>query len=208
MQPEHQSFTLANQAGYIWTWWKNDPLPLLPPLPNFSAEEATDLATLATLMELSPTEVTHLLQQSHRPYLAHLGTQPVAVGWSATGRAEFGGGRANFRLPPLNRYLYYFITLPTHRGLGIYPHLLQHILTQESRENDRFWIVHQLENIASQRGIHKAGFRIACHVHHLPNEQLALLLPSSEDPGAALERAHAASVVFRLPLIEESSGHD
>ncbi|HEY4388184.1 MAG TPA: GNAT family N-acetyltransferase [Ktedonobacteraceae bacterium] len=197
MQLERNQFTLGDQAGFLWTWWKGDPLPPLPPLSDFAAEEATDIPTLATLMECAPAEVTKLLQKGHRPYLARLGTVPVAVGWSAIGEAEFGGGRVFFHVPPLNRYLYYFITRPEWRGQGMYPRLLQYILTHESAENERFWIVHQRENIASQRGIARAGFRVASKVYFLNNGKLAFLPPPEE-----IERARAASTLFGLPLLE------
>ncbi|HTK07154.1 MAG TPA: GNAT family N-acetyltransferase [Ktedonobacteraceae bacterium] len=188
---------LGDQAGFLWTWWKGDPLPLLPSLPDFTVEEATNIPTLATLMECAPAEVTKLLQKGHRPYLAYLGTAPVAVGWSASGEAEFGGGRVSFHVPPRNRYLYYFITLPAWRGRGMYPRLLQYILAHESAANERFWIIHQRENTASQRGIARAGFRIASKVYFLHTGKLAFLPPPEE-----IERARAASVLFGLPLFE------
>ena len=144
-------------------------------------------------------DVSRLLLQGHHPYIARIETLPVAVGWSAIGEATFGEGRVTFSIPPQNRYLYYFVTLPAFRGRGIYPHLLQHILRSESKANERFWIIHQLENTASQRGIQKAGFRIASQVHFLNTKQLGLVSPPGEN-----ERARAGAALLGLPLIEKS----
>lgn len=56
------------------------------------------------------------------------------------------------------RYLWNFVTLTAHRGLGIYPRLLDAIVRTESREAERFWIAYAPENHASGSGIRKAGF--------------------------------------------------
>ncbi len=47
----------------------------------------------------------------------------------------------------------------SHRGLGIYPRLLQAILRAESVDAERFWIGYAPENHASRSGIQKAGFK-------------------------------------------------
>ena len=133
----------------------------------------------------------------HHAYLARLGTLPVAVGWSATGEIDLLGGRVTLRVPPHNRYLYGFVTHPDWRGRGIYPHLLQTILRTE--EQERFWIIHLLENTSSQRGIHKAGFRVAGRFSFLPTGGLSLVPP----PGDS-ERAQEAAHLLGLHLIGET----
>ncbi|GCE08056.1 GNAT family N-acetyltransferase [Dictyobacter aurantiacus] len=196
---EQGSFTLGQQAGLLWTWWREDSLPALPLLADLVIEQSVDSAALAGLMATTEEAVMSMLGAGHRAYLAYMGALPVAVGWSAGGRAEFGGGLVKFEVPIGNRYLYYFITLPAWRGQGIYPRLLQHILRCEE-ENERFWIVHQHENVASQRGIEKAGFQIASKVYFIAADKLALVPPSVE----ASERARAGSALFGLPLCVNS----
>jgi len=66
--------------------------------------------------------------------------------------------RLRFAIPAGERYLWNFVTLPSHRGLGIYPRLLNAIVSAESTESDRFWIAYAPENRASGSGIRKAGF--------------------------------------------------
>ena len=197
---EEKQVTPGEQAGLLWTWWQDDPLPILSPLLDFAVEEASNQPLLASLMGIAPATIAERFQTGHRPYLARLGTIPAAYGWSASGQAAFGGGLVTFQLPAKNRYLYDFVTLPTWRGLGIYPRLLQAILRKESSTNERFWIIHQASNTASERGISKAGFRVASQVHFLSSGGLGLIALSGEGT-----RANAGAAVLGLPLIEEVS---
>lgn len=187
---------LKEQAGLLWTWWQGDALPALAPLPGLAVVAATDTEALANLMEIPAAHVLELMQRERRPYLALLGTHTVAYGWSASGQASFGGGLVTFQLPARNRYLYDFVTLPAWRGLGAYPRLLQAILSQESQEHERFWIIHQSSNVASERGIRKAGFTLASSVYFQHDGSLALV-PSA----GAIERARAGAVLLGLPLM-------
>lgn len=202
----------GEQVGLLWTWWRGDPLPTLPPLPTLTVTETASSHQMATLMGISEKEVAAMLQEGHRPYIAHLNTGPVAYGWSAINRAAFGEGRVKFRVPTTDRYLYYFVTLPPWRGMGIYPRLLQAILKHESAgkgEDDphlvgapeRFWIVHQLSNVASSRGIARAGFRIASKVYFRGDDSLVLVASAGES-----RRARVGAELLGLPLLEEM-GH-
>jgi len=190
---------LREQAGLLWAWWQGDALPVLAPLPGLAAVAATDTEALANLMEIPAADVLELMQRERRPYLALLGTHTAAYGWSASGQASFGGGLVAFQLPARNRYLYDFVTLPAWRGQGVYPHLLQAILSQESQEHERFWIIHQSSNVASERGISKAGFILASRVYFQHDDSLALV-PAS----GAIERARAGAALLGLPLIEDT----
>jgi hypothetical protein len=198
MQQNQEAPRVGEQAGLLWTWWQGDPLPTLSPLLDFAVKEAQDKELLASLMNISPTEIIELLQEGHRPYLARLGSVPVAYGWSASGRATFGGGRIIFQVPAGNHYLYNFVTLPAWRGLGIYPRLLQAILRHESSLNKRYWINHQSSNTASEKGISKAGFRLASKVYFLDTGKLCLIAGSDES-----ERAEVGAALLGLELLQE-----
>lgn len=193
---EEKKRTPGEEAGLLWTWWQGDALPVLPPLLDFAVEEARDQALLASLMGVAATTVAERLEAGYRAYLARLGTVPAAYGWSACAQASFGEGLVTFQLPPKNRYLYDFVTLPTWRGLGIYPRLLQAILRKESGADERFWIIHQASNTASERGIDKAGFRVASRVYFLTTGGLGLVAAPD-----VLERAQAGAAVLGLPLL-------
>jgi hypothetical protein len=179
----------------LWAWWKGDPLPVLPKFPGFHIEETADVTVIQQSMYISPEESTRRLREGHRAYLAKVGEKPVAFGWSAINRSAFGSPSVIFHVSPRNRYLYHFVTLLPWRGKGLYPSLLQAIITKEAAENDRFWIIHQYSNLASQRGITKAGFQLACDVHHITHQKFGLM------PNHNLERARAGSILLGLPLI-------
>jgi GNAT superfamily N-acetyltransferase len=184
----------CEQAGLLWTWWKGDLLPELAPLPSLTITATENRHMLATLMGVADDEVATVLREGHYGYIAYMSNIPVAYGWSATNRANFGEGRVNFRVPAHQRYLYNFVTLPKWRGLGIYPRLLQSILVTEGRDNERFWIVHQLTNNASQRGIVRAGFQLASSVYYTENDSLMLVAEPEN------QRARAGAELFGLPL--------
>ena len=57
-----------------------------------------------------------------------------------------------FTLPPTERYLWDFATLPAWQGYGMYPRLLQGILTQQPPEVERVWIIYAPENTPSGVG--------------------------------------------------------
>ena len=134
------------------------------------------------------------MRAGHRPYIAHLGPDPVAYGWSATCEAEFGGLQ-EFKGPPANRYLWDFATLPAWRGLGIYPRLLQTIVAREAGDAERFWILNQLGNSASASGITKAAFHVVGEVVFLIGGGLGLV------PIGRIDRARAGAELLGLRLI-------
>jgi len=96
--------------------------------------------------------------EGHRAYVASRTGEAAAWGWIATQTARIGELESSFAIPTGERYLWNFVTLPAHRGLGIYPRLLQAIVRAEAREAERFWIACAPENRASGGGIAKAGF--------------------------------------------------
>lgn len=138
------------------TWWRGDPLPDLPPLPDFTAHTSTDIALLAGLKQASQQSIEARLRQGHLCYVASLDTTPVAYGWMATRQGGIDEFQFSFTIPPHNGYLWDFQTLPPWRGRGIYPHLLQEIIRQETTM-ERFWIGYEIDNVTSARGIYKAG---------------------------------------------------
>ncbi|GLV60530.1 hypothetical protein KDH_73490 [Dictyobacter sp. S3.2.2.5] len=180
------------------TWWRDDPLPELAPLPTFSAGPSNDVRLIARLTNQSTAIVEMRREIEDRPYLAFLGDTPVAYGWLTTRAGSIGDLQFRFELPPRNAYLYDFKTLPEWRGHGIYPRLLQAIVQQEP-EIDRFWIGYVPGNVASARGISKAGF------HELSD----FVVEQGRITGMVLfehsERARANVDLFQLPVIPTPS---
>lgn len=180
--------------GSFYTWWRGDPLVLLPPLGGLTIGEISDPGVLEPLTALSATDLEGRFSAGHRAFVAWLDGRPVAYGWVATAWAEIGELGLTFKLPPADRYLWDFLTLPPWRGLGIYPRLLQAILQREGAA-ERFWVGHDAPNLPSRRGILKAGFQEVGRVHRTAGGDLMLV------PTGHLERALAAARLLGLRLL-------
>ncbi|HEX5829407.1 MAG TPA: hypothetical protein VFY16_00410 [Gemmatimonadaceae bacterium] len=137
---------------------RDDPTPRLAPLPGLAVRREMDAAVMADLQGRTAAEMTRRFVDGHRAYLALREGEPAARGWVATRSAEIGELDSRFAVPHGERYLWNFVTEKPHRGLGIYPRLLDAIVRAESREAERFWIAYAPENHASGAGIRKAGF--------------------------------------------------
>ena len=99
----------------------------------------------------------------------------------------------HFPLPPGERYLWDFATLPEWQGRGVYPRLLQAIIRLEADAVQRLWIGHDADNDASRKGIERAGFQVVGAVYGDPGRMWI-------DPLGALERSQAAARLVGLPL--------
>jgi len=92
------------------------------------------------------------------------------------------------------------VTLPAHRGKGIYPRLVDAIVQAESREAHRFWIAYAPENHASGAGIRKAGFVTVAELSFDSGGRPAVA-------GYPSEGGTAAASVFGLPQATEPLSH-
>jgi GNAT superfamily N-acetyltransferase len=137
---------------------RTDPTPRLDALPGLAVRREQSASVMAALQGRTEAEMTRRFEAGHRAYVAWREGQPAAWGWVATRAAEIGELGSTFAIPAGERYLWNFVTLAAHRGLGIYPRLLEAIVRAESREAERFWIAYAPENHASAAGIRKAGF--------------------------------------------------
>jgi GNAT superfamily N-acetyltransferase len=136
----------------------DDPTPSLAPLDGFDVRRERCAAAMAALQQRAESDMQRRLDAGHRAYVAYRHGEPAAFGWVATASAEIGELRSTFVIPAGERYLWNFVTLPQHRGLGVYPRLVDAIVRAESREAARFWIAYAPENHASGSGVRKAGF--------------------------------------------------
>lgn len=135
-----------------------DPRPELSPASALEVHTVWDAGFMATLQGRREADISMRFDAGHRAYVAWWNGSPAAWGWVATQTAEIGELRTRFSMPSGERYLWNFVTLASHRGLGIYPRLLREIVSAESVEAERFWIAYAPENRASASGIAKAGF--------------------------------------------------
>ncbi len=177
------------------TWWTGDSIVALPPVADFEVRRAADDVALAQLTGLPRAEVENRRRAGHRPYLGYRGATAVTYGWVATRDASIGELGLTFALPPGERYLWDFATLPGWQGQGLYPRLLHTIVQAEGAERaERFWIIHAPENVPSGAGIYKAGFEAVGQLSFRPDGRVGLI------PLVRRERAQVGATLLGVPL--------
>jgi GNAT superfamily N-acetyltransferase len=137
---------------------RTDTPPSLPPIPGLIVRRVVEPNVMAEVQGRAASEMADRFAAGHRAYVAYLDGEPAAFGWVATRSAFIGELSATFEIGGGDRYLWNFVTRPSHRGKGIYPRLIDAIVRVESLEAERFWIAYAPENHASGAGIRKAGF--------------------------------------------------
>lgn len=191
---EAETTSYGIHVGYFYTWWKGDPLPELDPISGFELHRSSETELLERISDLTADEVHERIMRGHRPYLAQINGTPAAYGWSAWERAEIGELGVDFALPDGDHYLWDFVTLPDWRGQGIYPYMLQGIIRAEAEDAEHFWIGHDLNNIASARGIEKAGISVIGEVWVQNGSPICV----GREPR---ERAEMAARLLELPFV-------
>lgn len=164
---------------------RGDFVPELTPLPQLSVRPEFSPVAMARLQGKSIDEMTRRFARGHRAYVGLWNGEPVSWGWVATAEAEIGELRINFAIPKGERYLWNFVTLASHRGLGIYPRLLNEMVRAESMEAERFWIAYAPENRASGSGIRKAGFVTVAELSFDATGRPAVQVVSPDEVAAA-----------------------
>ena len=162
-------------------------------MPGLTLAPVDDERLVAAVSGIDPSEYRARRRLRHQPWLASLAGEPVGSGWVATDQAMIGEHGMTLTIPPANRYLWDFCTVPPWRGRGIYPRLLQEIVCHE-REVARFWIGHDLGNESSARGIAKAGFQTVGVLYHFPDGKFELA------PLGPVQRAAAGAALLEVPL--------
>jgi GNAT superfamily N-acetyltransferase len=182
-------------VGLFYAWWRGDPLPNLQLPGGLTVQVDPDVDLIQRISGLKPTEIEARFRLGNRALAARIAGEPTGIGWSSAGEVAIGELGLRFDLPPGNRYLWDFVTLPEWRGRGIYPTLLQAFLTCES-DAERFWVGHDLDNVASARGITKAGFRTTGAVYDIPGAGPVFVTRT----GDLTERAGPAAKLLGIPL--------
>lgn len=160
--------------GLFYTWWRGDSLPELSAVADLSIESVDESRATEAGIGLDTAEVASRRDRGHRLYLARIASDVVGWGWSARSTASIGELGITIALPPRNRYLWDFVTLPECRGQGIYPHMLQAIIVHEE-DVKRFWVGHDFSNVASGRGILRSGFQLVAELY--PEDDGFVLAP-------------------------------
>jgi ribosomal protein S18 acetylase RimI-like enzyme len=151
------------RAGTIWAANLDWSRPALGPLisAEFRGVGPDSAHALAEAMSGTPlAEILRRLQAGRRCYAAWVGEQIAAYGWVSFDQEYVGELNLRVRLLCGEAYIWDCRTLPAFRRRGLYSALLAYILADLEKDGlCRAWIGADLDNVASQRGIARAGFR-------------------------------------------------
>jgi GNAT superfamily N-acetyltransferase len=185
----------SDPLGLFYTWWRGDSLPVLPGVHGIAIDRLDDHQARQADLNLDPMEIMQRLEQGHHLYVAQISGALVGWGWSATRAASIGELDIHMTMPPGNRYLWDFVTLPEWRGQGIYGHILQ-AMVHDQEEIQRFWVGHDYDNTASGRGILRAGFALVVELYR---DQPGFYLKQVGPPERAIVAADLLGVPLRNP---------
>lgn len=161
------------RRGTIWVLNLEEEMPpILPRVPADFRRLTRDLAPAlaSTTSPLALTEITKRLDAGRQCYAAWVEGQVVAYGWVSFEHEEIGELNLRMKLLPGEAYIWDCATLPAFRGKLLYSALLIYILDNLRVQNIcRAWIGADYDNLASQKGIARAGFH---HVADLVIERV------------------------------------
>jgi hypothetical protein len=151
------------RAGVIWALNLDEPTPpITSRIPaTFRPAGPESVSALAEAMGPDASaEILKRFETGRRCYTAWIGDQLAAYGWVSFNEEHIGELNLHVTLLPGEAYIWDCATLPAYRQNYLYSSLLVHILGELRSENlCRVWIGADLDNVASQRGIARAGFR-------------------------------------------------
>jgi acetyltransferase (GNAT) family protein len=163
----------SRRRGTIWVLNMDQEIPaLLPRVPADFCRLTPDLgpALASSTDSISLNEIISRLESGRQCYAARVDGQIVAYGWVSFEHEDIGELNLRIKLVPGEAYIWDCATVPAFRGNLLYSALLVYILGNLRTQNIcRAWIGADLDNIASQKGIARAGFH---HVADLVIERV------------------------------------
>ena len=157
------------KAGTIWAINLGKDMPVvLPKCPADFVRVGTESAELlaAAMGPGSLGEICKRLAAGRQCYAARVGNNIIAYGWVSFDDEMVGELNLRLSLISGEAYIWDCATLPAYRQQHLYSALLSFIVEELFHKQPvcRVWIGADLDNIASQRGIARAGFQ---HVANL-----------------------------------------
>lgn len=156
------------KAGTIWAVHLGEDLPLVlsecdPLFTRVGRESAEVLAE--AMGKGSLPEIIRRFEAGRQCHAAWMDNRIVSYGWVSFDQEMVGEVNLRLNLLMGEAYIWDCATLPAYRRRGLYGSLLSYILRDLAAQQVvcRAWIGTDLANIASQRGIARAGF------HHIAN---------------------------------------
>ncbi|HET9906891.1 MAG TPA: GNAT family N-acetyltransferase [Anaerolineales bacterium] len=149
--------------GTIWMMDLDKEIPAISPRIHADFRRVTlDLAPAlaASTDSLTLTEITKRLESGRQCYAVWVDGQVVAYGWVSFEKEDIGELNLRIKLLPGEAYIWDCMTLPAFREKLFYSAMLTYILSELRVQNlNRVWIGADLDNLPSQKGIARAGFR-------------------------------------------------
>jgi hypothetical protein len=165
--------TYPQPIGTIWMLELDEPVPVITPRVNAEFRRAgPGMASALSAMSGrdSVLELLNRFETGRQCYTACIGEQLAAYGWVSFDDEMIGELNLRIRLLPGEVYIWDCVTAPPFRGYRLYSALLAYILTElRLQPVCRAWIGADLDNIASQKGMARAGF------HHVADLLVAHL---------------------------------
>lgn len=159
--------------GTIWMLdLDQEPPAILPRIPADFRRVTPDLAPAlaASTGSVPLTEITTRLESGRQCYAAWADGQIAAYGWVSFMEEDIGELNLRIKLVPGEAYIWDCATLPAFREKLLYSGLLLYILGELRAQNlCRAWIGADHDNLASQKGMIRAGFQ---HVADLVIERV------------------------------------
>ena len=148
--------------GTIWVLnLDQEPPAVIPRIQADFRRITVDLvpALAASIGPLYLNELTQRLESGRQCYAAWVDGQVAAYGWVSFVEEEIGELNLRIKLLPGEAYIWDCATLPAFREKLLYSALLIYILNELRAQNlCRAWIGADYDNIASQKGMTRAGF--------------------------------------------------
>jgi len=149
------------QAGTVWVLDLDEATPAIAPLVEAALRRLgpESAPELAVAMATTQAEVSKRFDAGRSCYTAWVEGQIAAYGWVSFDEEFIGELSLHLRLLPGEAYIWDCATLPAFRRRRLFSALLAFMLRELRAEPlCRVWIGADLDNVASQRGIDRAGF--------------------------------------------------
>jgi ribosomal protein S18 acetylase RimI-like enzyme len=148
-------------AGTIWMLNLDETVPVVQPLitTTFRRIDPQDLPVPA-MEQVTSNEWLKRFETGRRCYAVWVEDQLACYGWVSFEEEHIGELNLRVRLLPGEVYIWDCATLPAFRQKRLYSALLSFMIGELGREGlCRAWIGADKENLPSQQGMTRAGFR-------------------------------------------------
>lgn len=164
------------RAGTIWMLNLDETTPIVTPrvageFRRLNSDSAP--ALVSTMGRDASAEILKRFERGCHCYAAFIDDIIAAYSWVSFEDEHIGELNLRVKLLPGEVYVWDCATAPQYRGQGLYSALLAYIIKElRAQSLCRAWIGADLANVASQKGMERAGFH---HVADLVIERVVAL---------------------------------